>query len=841
MASGKLKIKSRHVCSFKLVDSIASVYTGGSIALTSDYEHLISTVGEDILVTRLSNGQVAHRLKGDTSAVTCFAVKPNDQHLVSASEGQQLTLWDLATGAAVRQWKAHEAAVLVMDYDATSTLVATGSADSTIKVWDTDNGYCTHNFKGHRGVVSAVRFHPEKRRLQLFSGGQDGTVRVWDLTKRSCIAVLENHMSVVRGLAVSAAGHLLSAGRDKIITVWDLNKHKALKTVPVYESLESLICLPGDATVPGKDDNTVSSSLCLVGGESGIVKVYDYETGSYVHELREPSVKYQISSLLYNAAHRVSCTVTTDQNILFYDIDDSFRRIKQVIGHNDEVIDLCYIGPDESHIAVATNSEQIRIFKVGGYDGRIVHGHADVVFCLDKSNDGTLLVTGSKDNTARVWRFAYDAENDKHTCECVATLAGHNESIGAVALSRRSTSFVLTGSQDRTVKCWDIGTLSSAHTEENMLKPKSRYTIKTHDKDINSLSVAPNDRIFATGSQDKTAKVWNVADGKLLGVCKGHKRGVWCTQFSPVDQVLATSSGDRTIKIWNLSDFSCIKTFEGHTNSVLKFSFITSGTQIVSCGSDGLVKLWTIKTNECVTTMDNHTDKVWALTVRKDENMVLSGGADSMISMWQDHTIEEEEEALRQDEERLVKEQDLSNYLAMKDYKNAILLAMSLEQPYRLLRIFEDVQKYTKDVDSITGSAAVDAVLGSFAPDEVERLLKFVRDWNTNSRHSRVAQTVLNVFLRAFSPEQLLKLKTLKEIVNAMIPYTQRHFARVDGLVTKSYILDYTLQAMDILTPNLEDGAAAEDVSGGDEDGHHHGQANGKRKLTNGDADSAAH
>ena len=96
-------------------------------------------------------------------------------------------------------------------------------------------------------------------------------------------------------------------------------------------------------------------------------------------------------------------------------------------------------------------------------------------------------------------------------------------------------------------------------TAEGGLKIRSRYTHQAHDKDINMVTVAPNDKWFATGSQDKTAKVWSCTDGSLVGICKGHKRGVWCVRFSPIDQVLATSSGDKTIRLWSLADFSCIK------------------------------------------------------------------------------------------------------------------------------------------------------------------------------------------------------------------------------------------------------------------------------------------
>lgn len=116
--------------------------------------------------------------------VTTFTIKPDGRHLVSASRSLVMRTWDLSNGQMVRSYKAHEAPIIVMDADRTSTLVATGSADSTVKVWDVDKGYCTHNFKGHGGVVSAVKFHPDKHKWILVSGADDCQIRIWDLMKR---------------------------------------------------------------------------------------------------------------------------------------------------------------------------------------------------------------------------------------------------------------------------------------------------------------------------------------------------------------------------------------------------------------------------------------------------------------------------------------------------------------------------------------------------------------------------------------------------------------------------------------------------------------------------------
>lgn len=202
-----------------------------------------------------------------------------------------------------------------------------------------------------------------------------------------------------------------------------------------------------------------------------------------------------------------------------------------------------------------------------------------MVLCLDVSSDGTILASASKDKSARIWTHASSNSPTASMMDWVpiGIAEGHAESVGAIVLSRKdapSSRFMFTGSQDRTVKMWDLSQVasSSSSSEGGSLrepeKLKSLLTLKAHEKDINSLDVAPNDRLLATGSQDKTANVYEIefvpgSKGKgalkLLGTCKGHKRGVWCVKFSRTERFLATASGDKSVKLWSLDDFSCLK------------------------------------------------------------------------------------------------------------------------------------------------------------------------------------------------------------------------------------------------------------------------------------------
>lgn len=263
-------------------------------------------------------------------------------------------------------------------------------------------------------------------------------------------------------------------------------------------------------------------------------------------------------------------SVHANQNIIFHSIT-SQEVERQLIGFNDEIIDICILGAEDSHLAVAANSRLVRVYSMEKNDAKLLSGHSNVVLALDRSAQRDVLVSGSKDNSARLWAFRPETSD----WVCIALCEGHAESVGAVAMSRKSNSdhglglkFLFTGSRDRTIKMWNLTALPE-DISVDPIRCKSLTTHKAHDKDINSLDVAPNDLLLASGSQDRTIKIFEIESSgtggsargeiKLLGTCKGHKRGVWTVRFGRTERVLASGSGDKTIKLWNIDDFTCLK------------------------------------------------------------------------------------------------------------------------------------------------------------------------------------------------------------------------------------------------------------------------------------------
>nr|WP_313954524.1 hypothetical protein [Aulosira sp. FACHB-615] len=203
----------------------------------------------------------------------------------------------------------------------------------------------------------------------------------------------------------------------------------------------------------------------------------------------------------------------------------------------------------------------------------------------------------------------------------VNTLEGHNSRVNSVSFSPDGKTLA-SGSDDKTIKLWDIST------------GKILKTLTGHSNSVNSVSFSPDGKTLASGSYDQTIKLWDVSTGKPLKTLSGHNSYVNSISFSPDGKTLASVSWDKTIKLWDVSTGKFLKTLSGHNSSVNSISFSPDGKTLASVSGDETIKLWDVSTGKPLKTLRGHNSSVNSISFSPDGKTLASGSYDNTIKLW---------------------------------------------------------------------------------------------------------------------------------------------------------------------------------------------------------------
>ncbi|TBR57157.1 NACHT domain-containing protein [Mastigocladus laminosus UU774] len=157
---------------------------------------------------------------------------------------------------------------------------------------------------------------------------------------------------------------------------------------------------------------------------------------------------------------------------------------------------------------------------------------------------------------------------------------------------------------------------------------------KGHTDWVWPVTFNPQGTVIASGSVDQTIKLWDVSTGQCLKTLYGHNGGIWSLAFNSDNGTLASGSDDKTVKLWNLNTGKCLKTFQGHSNRVTSVAFSPCGNILASGSDDHLIYCWDIKTGNRLNILEGHTRQVWSIAFSSDGQTLVSGSHDQTIKVW---------------------------------------------------------------------------------------------------------------------------------------------------------------------------------------------------------------
>ncbi|MBN2036291.1 MAG: caspase family protein [Chitinispirillaceae bacterium] len=265
------------------------------------------------------------------------------------------------------------------------------------------------------------------------------------------------------------------------------------------------------------------------------------------------------------------------------------------------------------------------------------------------SPDGRYVLSGSQDNTLRLWDVTSGNE--------LRSFSGHSGWVCSVAFSP-DFKYVLSGSADKTMKLWDMASGKDIRTFTGFVAPvysvafslDGRYAV-TGSEDLElwelssgkklwtfteftggarSVVFLPDGRYILSGSTSGLVQLWEVATGKEVRRFIGHSDQVLSVALSANGSYALSTSYDRTLRLWDVASGKEVRTLTGIMYAYFSFAFSPDGRYVLT---GPVLKFWDIMGGIQVRAFD-YADDISALSLSRDCRYAISGSGNGVLQLW---------------------------------------------------------------------------------------------------------------------------------------------------------------------------------------------------------------
>jgi beta-lactam-binding protein with PASTA domain len=312
-------------------------------------------------------------------------------------------------------------------------------------------------------------------------------------------------------------------------------------------------------------------------------------------------------------------------------------EIRTFTGHTGDVSSVA-ASPDGTELLTGSFDQTAKLWDLStGAEIRTFTGHGAALYSVAFSPNGTRILTGSEDGTARLWDAAQATELRRFT--------GHTGAVLSVAFSPDGTR-VVTGSDDYTANAWDTETGLLLQTFGGASVNISPVASAVFSPDGGGILTAGGGRRTNTGvcGAEYFAQLWNAETGVLSRRFYGHIYTVNAAAFSPDGTMVVTGAGrgqcvDDTAQVHDALTGKGRGDCIGHTSHVKSVAFSPDGKKVLTGSFDKTARLWDASSGVSIATFSGHTGEVYAAVFTPDGTRVLTGSADDTAKLWDAATV----------------------------------------------------------------------------------------------------------------------------------------------------------------------------------------------------------
>ncbi|WP_293166479.1 serine/threonine-protein kinase [Okeania sp. SIO2C9] len=290
--------------------------------------------------------------------------------------------------------------------------------------------FLQNTFNGYLGPVNAIALTPDG---QILATSSSNTIKIWNLkTGELKNNIADAHTAQVTTLAISPSGQILVSGSvDQTIKFWDLEAGKLINTIIGLNGQVNAVAISPDG-----------QTLASVGSDR-LMKLWNIQTSSRMLTWI-PDKEYEVNALAFSRDGTIVISGSNDGTIRLWNISTGIRR--QTLEGHTKAVNTVVVSPDNQTLASGSEDGTIRLWnlKTGKKESVIKPNIAAVKSIVFTPNHQKIVAAGEN---ITIW--------DLITEEKLQTLIGHSESISSLAITPDGKTLV-SGSADQTIKVWRI-------------------------------------------------------------------------------------------------------------------------------------------------------------------------------------------------------------------------------------------------------------------------------------------------------------------------------------------------------------------------------------------------
>ena len=294
-------------------------------------------------------------------------------------------------------------------------------------------------------------------------------------------------------------------------------------------------------------------SIVVSGSEDATIKIWDSETGQHERTLKGHTSS--VTGVAFHPLGKILASCSGDLSAKIWDMETN-TCTKTLKGHDHTISGIQFL-PSGDQILTCSRDKTIKSWEIAtGYCIRTYSGHSDWVKCLSISLDGQYFATGCADHNIMIWKV--DGSN-------IQTLSGHEHVVETLSYGKKFKSAATIMEK----------ALTSSNGSSNDDDEKSTYSY------------------LASGSRDRTVKLWDPLKGQLLMTFNAHDNWVRCVLIHPSGKYIISCSDDKSIRIMDIKEGRCLKTIgDAHGHFVNTISMSAARFALVSGSVDKNLCIW---------------------------------------------------------------------------------------------------------------------------------------------------------------------------------------------------------------------------------------------------------